>query len=111
MPIPPSSLAPYLLPPIFTLSLVAFKLVPRAGVPNRAVNLLSCSLSCSLGLIALSHHGMIILKLHLHKRVFMLTKMTGTFKNLMASAALLYGKWEHSRQRSSDSMKREVHEA
>lgn len=100
MPVPPASLAPYFLPHIFKLSVLAFKLVPRAGVPQMAVNLLSCSLFCSLGLIALSHHGMINLKLHAHKRVFTLVKMIVTFKELVASAALLYGKWEHLRQSS-----------
>lgn len=77
---------------MFTLSVVAFKLVLRAGVPKRAVNLLSRSLSCSLGLVALSQHGIIILELDVPKKFLMLAKMTGTLKNLMASAALLYGK-------------------
>jgi hypothetical protein len=45
---------------------VALKLVLRAGFSKREVNLLSCSLSCSLGLIALSSHGTIILGLDVH---------------------------------------------
>lgn len=77
---------------IFLQSVMTFKLVLRAGVPKRAVNLLSCSLSCSLGLIALNHHGIIILKLDVHQKVWMLAKMTGTLKKPVASSALSYEK-------------------
>lgn len=62
---PPSSLAP-LLPHSFTQSVGAFKLVLGAGVPRRAVNLLSRSLSHSPGLLALSPHGLIMLEGDVH---------------------------------------------
>ena len=67
---------------------MAFKLVLRAGVPRRAVNLLSCSLSRSPGLIALSHRGLVTWEGDVHKQVLVFAKTTGTFKNLMAAAAL-----------------------
>lgn len=49
-------------------SFVAPELVLRAGFPQRDVNWLCCSLSCSLGLTALSHHGTIILELDVYKK-------------------------------------------
>lgn len=73
---PPSSLAP-LLPHSLTQSLGAFKLVLRAGVPRRAVNLLSRSLSRSPGLIALSHHGLIMLEGMCIKKVECVQKRRG----------------------------------
>lgn len=56
-----------LLPPVLTDLIMALELVLRAGFPQRDVNWLSCSLSCSLGLTALSHHGTIILELDVYK--------------------------------------------
>lgn len=58
----------------FYRSVVAHKLVLRAGFPQRDINGLSCSLSCSLGLVALMHHGTIILELDVYKKRFNISK-------------------------------------
>lgn len=83
----------------------------RAGDPRRAVNLLSRSLSRSPGLLALSHHGLVMSEWDVRKEVLMVTEMTGTFKKPMAAVTLPYTKQAHLRQGGSGSQKREMCEA
>lgn len=56
-------------PSSFYRSVVAHELVLRAGSPQRDMNWLSYSLSCSPGLTALSDHGTMILELDVYKNI------------------------------------------
>lgn len=86
----PSSVTPSCLPQSFTLSIVAFKLVLRAGVPTEGHEL-AILLPFLLSRPHSSqppwdHHFAVV-----HKKVLTLAKMAGIFKNLTVSIAFPYG--------------------